>query len=125
MAVQLGLGVAVDYLAKLDMDWVRNRICGLAARARTGLTEIPGLQLTDVGRDLAGIVTFTSQKFSAEDIMHRLRWRGIITQVAKVVHTRLDLEARGIDTAARLSPHYFILEHEIDLALEEIAKLHN
>ena len=79
----------------------------------------------DVGQHLSGIVTFTSNKHSAEAIVQKLRRQGIIAQVARVAHTRLDLEARGIETAVRLSPHYFILEAEIDRVLEEIAKLHS
>ena len=125
VAVQLALGVAIDYLQALDMDWVSERICGLAARLRAGLAEIPGLTVCDIGQELSGIVSFTSAALSAEEIMLKLRPRGIITQVARVVHTRLDLEARGIDTAARLSPHYFILDEEIDRTLEEIARLHS
>ena len=125
VAVQLAFGVAIDYLHALDMDWVSGRICALAARLRVGLAAIPGITICDIGQELSGIVSFTSTAQSAEEIMRKLRRRGIITQVARVVHTRLDLEARGIDTAARLSPHYFILEKEIDRTLEEIAALHS
>jgi selenocysteine lyase/cysteine desulfurase len=125
VAIQLGLGAAVDYLLALDMDWVRRRISGLAARLRAGLAQIPGITVTDIGQHLSGIATFTSESLSAEEIMHKLRLRGIIIQVARVVHTRLDFEARGIDTAARLSPHYYILDEEVDRVLEEITSLHS
>lgn len=125
VAVQLALGVAIDYLHGLDMDWVSGRIRGLAARLRVGLAEIRGITVCDIGRELSGIVSFTSEMLSAEEIMQKLRRRGIITQVARLAHTRLDLEARGIDTAARLSPHYYILEEEIERTLDEIASLHS
>jgi selenocysteine lyase/cysteine desulfurase len=59
VAVQVGLGHAVEYANQLSLEWMWGRIQSLAAHMRTKLRCIPGVVVHDRGRSLCGIVSFT------------------------------------------------------------------
>jgi selenocysteine lyase/cysteine desulfurase len=57
------------------------------------------------------------------DLVRDLRLRGINTSGQERVYAVLDFDAKGVETALRISPHYYNLESEIDTligALDEI-----
>ncbi len=55
----LGMGAAIDYALDLGVEAIAARIAELADYARSGLREIPGVQVHDRGLRQSGIVTFT------------------------------------------------------------------
>ena len=58
-AVQVGLGVAVEYALNLGLPQIWDSVCSLAALMRQKMQELPGLELCDKGRRLCGIVSFS------------------------------------------------------------------
>lgn len=57
--MQVGLGVALDYLLSLGQDAVWERVQKLAAQLRQKLAAVPGVTVLDRGRVLCGIVSFS------------------------------------------------------------------
>ncbi len=120
---QLGLGAAFDYALGLGIDQISDRVSSLSAYVRAGLKEISGVTPTCQPAASAAIITFNKKGLTASDIKALMEKQGIATQVASVVHTRLDLEARGIDTTARVSPHYYNTTEELDSFLNALDML--
>jgi selenocysteine lyase/cysteine desulfurase len=120
---RLGLGVAIDYALALGLDAIRARCRTLADRLRTGLRMVPGIELHDLGADLAAIVTFTVAGRDASMIKARLAEKRINVSASKPSSTLLDAMARGLPTLVRASPHYYNSEDEIDLLIAEVSRL--
>ena len=122
-AGKIGLGVAIDYALGIGLETGYARIQSLAERLRAGLAEIPGVTVTDTGRERCGIVTFDNPKLEPVEIMERLRPQGINVHRSHAPSTRLDMEARGLEKLTRASVHYYNTEEEIDHLLEAVRDL--
>ncbi len=120
VAGKIGLGRAVAYALDLGLPAIAERVQGLAGRLREGLAGLPGVQVRDLGRQRAAIVTFTVVGRPADAVVAGLAGHGINASVSSVGATRLDMEARGLDALVRLSPHYFNTEDEIDRAVSTV-----
>lgn len=123
VASYLGFGTAIEYLLSLDMDAVFARSQKLAKQLRGGLADIKGVEVTDVGANLSAIVTCQVAGKTAAELRKILANNKITGQVASVFHTRLDMEARGLNEILRLSPHYYNTEDEIEKTLEVMAQV--
>jgi len=122
-ANQLGLGAALDYFMELGVEKTTAQVFYLANYLRKGLASIAGVTPTCQADSQAAIITFNKKGWNAADIKAHMDNLGIATQVASVVHTRLDLEARGIETIARISPHYYNTVAELDQFLNALEVL--
>jgi len=120
---QLGFGAAVAYLQQLGPDICFERTQAMAAYLRDRLYGLPGVAGTCPADASAAIITFNKEGLRALDVKKRLAAEGINVQVANVVHTRLDLGARGIETTVRVSPHYYNTVEEIDRFLSAVEAL--
>jgi len=114
VAFKLGLGKAVDYALSWGIEAIWQRAWGLAATLRRKLEEVPGVTVQDLGLEKCAIVTFTMKGRDPERIKHSLAEKGINVTVTDVYSTRLDMEARGIESMVRASLHYYNTEDEID-----------
>lgn len=110
----VGFGAAAIYVQELGMERIHTRLRELSDYLRAGLCTIPGIEVTCQSDATAAIITFNKRGITAADIKAKMETHGIATQVASVVHTRLDLEARGIETTARISPHVYNTIEELD-----------
>lgn len=122
-AARAGLGAAIDYALAIGIDRIERRSRALAARLRTGLSEIPTATVYDVGPNPAAIVTFTLDGIEAADAMTSLATAGINVSVSHPTSTPIDTTKRGLGALVRASPHYYNTNEEIDRALTEIGKL--
>lgn len=120
---QLAFGAAIDYLLEIGPVRVFNRTQALAATLRSALYKAPGITGTCPPNASAAIVTFNKAGIKAPDVKAALEAKGIGVQVASVVHTRLDLEARNIETTVRVSPHYYNTEDEIERFIGAVSAL--
>lgn len=121
--LRLGLGAAVDYALALGISGIRERIFALAGLLRSGLAAMPGIEVTDLGREQAGLVTFRHARRSASEIRAALAAEGIRIGVSLPEHAPWDAEARRLPELARLSAHCFVSEAEIVRCLERIERL--
>ncbi len=81
--------------------------------------------MLDRGAELGATVTATAEGRSPTDLVVALRSRGINTSSQTRVDAVIDYEAKGVEGALRISPHYYNLESELEVfaeALEEILR---
>ncbi len=120
--LQLGFKQAIDNSLHWGVEAVSARISDRAKRLRDGLASLDCVRPTCPPGAEAAIITFQHARLSPQDFKAWMDARGIGVQVASVVHTRLDLEARGIESTIRISPHIYTSDDEIDRFLSEVQR---
>lgn len=117
IACRLGLGVAVEYALGLGMDSIFTRVVTLAAELRKQLAAVPGVTVRDLPgsgpESRCGIVTFTHERYSAQEIFERMRAQNINVRVAPRLGALLDAEQRQLPEMVRSSLHYYNTDEEI------------
>ena len=113
-AARIGLGVAIDYALQWDITALWRRIKTLAYTLRTRLSPLPGVIVRDRGVNQCGIVTFTVEDKSPQEIKAALSQQQINVTVTPRAATLLDMDARGLESAVRASVHYYNSEEEIE-----------
>jgi selenocysteine lyase/cysteine desulfurase len=121
-AALLGLGAAVDYALECGIDPLRDWITRLAEYVRSGLAEIPGVQVRDRGRVRSGIVTFTSDRLPAAALVAAIKADGVNVSLSTPDYARRDFEAHGVEGLVRVSPHAYNTTEEIDRLLGIVAE---
>ena len=112
-AGKIGLGVAVDYALAWGLEDIWARISHLANTLRTGLSHIPHVQVHDLGVQKCGIVTFTIDGWSPQEIRGKLAGQKMNVSISLLASTRLDMDGRGLTGVVRASIHYYNTEEEI------------
>jgi cysteine desulfurase/selenocysteine lyase len=113
-AGKIGLGVAIDYALEWGMDTVWRRIKSLAYMLRTQLSPLPGIIVRDRGVTQCGIVTFSVEDKSPDDIKLALDKQHINVLVTRRGSTLLDMGARELESMVRASVHYYNSEEEVE-----------
>ncbi len=119
----LGLGAAVRQALDLGMAAIAGRTLALGAQLRDRLDALPGVSTHDLGTTRCAIVTVKVDGMPAEDVVAALARAGINVTATTAEHTQFDSEVRDVHPLARLSPHYYNTEAELDRAVEVIANL--
>lgn len=114
IAGKIGLSTAIDYALKLDIPMIWERIQKLANQFRSQLSDIPAIELHDLGQNKCGIVTFTSKNKSVLAIQKELSERKINVSISPQEYARLDLAKRNLSALIRASVHYYNTEQEIE-----------
>lgn len=122
-ALVLGLGTAVRYAREVGLEAARDRVRSLATELRTGLTALDGVRVLDRGPELCAIVTAAVDGWSADNLVAGLREQGVNTSAVPRTAAVLDLDEKGVDTALRLSPHYYNTEAEVRAAVHTLEAL--
>lgn len=124
-ATKIGLGVAVDYLLEIGVEETTARIVHLADLLRQQLNRITGVEVTDIGKNRGGIVTFSCLTMDARQVKQALSEVKINVQLIGPSSARLDMEQRKLGLLIRASVHYYNSEEEIvrfAATLESIVK---
>jgi selenocysteine lyase/cysteine desulfurase len=114
-ALVLGLGEAARYALAVGPRGYE-RAWRLAGLLRARLVAIPGVRVLDRGTERCAIVTVDPAGRDAATLKLALRARGINTSSAGRGAGVLDLDAKGVTSVLRLSPHYYNTEEELDVA---------
>lgn len=122
-ALVLGLGAAARCASQVGVATGGARAFQLAAELRRRLNAIDGVRVLDRGPNPCAIVTAAVSGWYAPDLVNALRERRINSAATLGWFGLLDLPERGIESALRLSPHYYNTEGEIDDAVGAIAEL--
>ena len=69
------------------------------------------------------IVTVSVEGRTPRELVSSLRERGINTSSQTRFDAVLDYDAKGVDGALRLSPHYFNTSDEIELTVEALREI--
>ncbi len=121
--LRLGLGVAVDYAADWGLDAIWERVQALATRVRRGLGGIETVTVHDIGRVQCGIVSFSVDGVSPEQVKAALAARKINVSISDPSSTLLDSMARSLTPLVRASVHYYNDEQEVDRLIDVVGKI--
>jgi len=114
MAGQIGLGVAVGYARAIGLPAIEARVVEISNQLRAALTDIPGIDVQDLGTRKSGIVTFTKDGVTPQDIFKALKAQKMNVSVALTTSARLDMVPRGLtEGLTRASVHYYNTEEEV------------
>lgn len=117
----LGLGTAVRQALDIGLDWIGRRSAALGSRLRSGLAQIEGVTVHDLGREQCAIVTARVAGMDTGQFADELSRQDINVSTTVAEHNQFD--TRDVHPLLRLSPHYFNTEAEIDRAVEAVAGL--
>ncbi len=81
------------------------------------------MNLTDLGPDQCGIVSFVTDGVSPQELAAALRSEGINTSSPTASNSRWMFEAVGVDSVVRASPHYYNTEEEVDRVIDAVRAL--
>jgi len=121
-ALRAGLGVSVEYAMQLGLDAIKERAWKLANYLRSALSEISGATILDNGPEQCAIVSFAIDGLQPNETVARLRSKNIVIGVCDPFSTRLDSEARNLQTIMRAAPHYYNTTQEIDQLVSALRK---
>ena len=121
-AARLGLVAAARYALGLGLGAIAEAVRDRAGRLRAGLAELPGVRVRDIGEQQAGLVTFTVEGRSADDVRAALAGEGVTVTASRRGSTLLDMTRRGLDEVVRASPHYFIEPAQVDRAVAAVSR---
>jgi selenocysteine lyase/cysteine desulfurase len=121
----LGTGAAARYAVELGLGHIQTRAVRLAETLRARIAEIDGVRVLDRGAELGAIATVSVEGWVPGELVLALRARSINTSSQTRLDAVLDYDAKGVDGALRISPHYFNTEAEVDVAVEAIRELAN
>jgi selenocysteine lyase/cysteine desulfurase len=125
VAARLGLAAAVDYLLDLGVETVAADVAARAERLRELLRAIPGVAVTDLGRHRSGIVSFTVDGVTPDNVRTALARAQVIVSVSSRTSTLLDMSRRRLDSVVRASPHYFVSDDQLQAAADAVAAVAN
>ena len=122
-AALVGLNKAVAYLLDIGIEnvWERTQLLGDLLRSK--LKEVPKVALRDIGSVKSGIVSFTYEGLSAEEVKQRLFKSHINVSWNGLPNTFLDMTERGLTEVIRASVHYYNSEEEIDSFIAALKQL--
>ena len=122
-ALVLGLGEAARYALGVGIETARERAWAHAARLREEFSRIPGARVLDRGRSPCAIVTVSVEGRDARTIVPEFAKRGINVNATLRSYGQYDFADKGVDSALRVSPHYYNSDAEIDAAVATLREV--
>lgn len=106
-ALVLGTGAAAGYALDVGLEPIRDRVRELAGWLRGELDAMDGVTVLDRGPELGAIVTAHVTGHDPEALVRALRARRINTSSQTRLDAPMDFDAKEVDGALRISPHYY------------------
>jgi cysteine desulfurase/selenocysteine lyase len=124
IAAAIGLGAALDWMQGLDWNAIRNHEQRLTRRLLDGLATVAGVRILGPvnTRDRRGVVAFTVEGFSAEQICRHLDARGVALRGGHHCAQPL-MHAFAVAGAARASLAPYSEDADVDALLGGLADL--
>jgi cysteine desulfurase / selenocysteine lyase len=123
VACRLGLGRAVRYALDLGMETIEAAVAARARELRDALAGVAGVTVRDLGRRRCGIVSFTVDGRSSEDVIDHLARAGVTVTIGRASSTLLDMSRRQLPSIVRASPHYFNDEADLHRLVDGVAAI--
>jgi cysteine desulfurase/selenocysteine lyase len=122
-ALVLGFSKALSYLNNLGVENTWKRIQHLSAYLRSELEKIGGIEVTDIGKNQCGIVTFLVAGIDSKDLVNALLQHGINLSASLRFSSVLDMDKRGLEGVSRASIHYYNTEDEINILVDKVEQI--
>ena len=122
-ALLAGLGNALQEINQLGIEQVWEGVSRTSARIREGLRQIPGISLHDMGTLQSGLIAFNLTGWDAFELKQRLGLQRINIGANGVAYTPLDMQARGLNSIARISVSPLNDDRDCALLLEALRAL--
>lgn len=118
-ALVLGSKAALDLAVSLGLNEIQNRNKALCHQIRSGISKLGGLTVLDKGENQSSIITVKIPG-QATAVLTALRNQNINTSLGHRSFALLDFEAKQVEWALRISPHYYNTEQEVEILLEAL-----
>lgn len=124
-ALLAGLGNALKEANALGLGKISRRITALSRSLRESLQNIAGIELHDLGSadQRSGIVSFNLKGWDAFELKEHLNTEGINIGANAVPYTPLDMQARGLNSIARISVSHWNNQQDIERLLNRLRGL--
>lgn len=109
----MGLKAAIDYALAIGIENIWPRVQHLANKLRHEIEKLPQVNVHDIGDLKSGLVSFTVEGKSAQEVKSYLHERGINVSWNGTSNTYLDMTSRDLEEVVRASVHYYNSEDEI------------
>ncbi len=119
----IGCAVATRYALGVGLEAIAARAPMLAARLRRRLEAIPGVRVLDRGPQLAASVTLAVAGWASQPFKDALDARRINSALSYRDYAVFDFADKDVDWCARLSPHYYNTEAEVDQVADAVAEI--
>lgn len=116
-ALVLGQGIAARYALDVGVETAQARAWPLAAGLRDALGTLPGVRVLDRGATRCAIVTIAVEGRHAGPIVRALAERRINVVASLREFGIYDFDDKGVQSAVRISPHYYNTEAEFDMVV--------
>ncbi len=120
-ALVLGQAAAAIYALDVGIENAQSRSWALAAQLRKRLENVDGVRVLDRGSIRCAIVTAAFDGIDARDVVSHLKTLDINSVSSLREFGQLDFGDKHVETAIRLSPHYYNTESEVDTAADGVA----
>ena len=124
-ALLAGLGNALHEINQLGIEQVWQRVSKTSARIREALRQIPGITLHDLGRTHSGLIAFNLAGWDSFELKQRLACKRINIGANGVAYTPLDMQARGLNSIARISVSPLNTDDDIELLVKALRELND
>jgi cysteine desulfurase / selenocysteine lyase len=114
----IGLAEAVRYANEIGMANIEKHNNEIAVRLRYNLSQIPNIQLLDLGSKVCNIITFHIKGKTLAEVDAYLKANNIYFSQSLKSYAIIDYKKKGVEWAIRFSPHYFNTFEEMDRVAE-------
>ena len=123
LAAKAGLSRAIRYYLDAGPENCFQMISELAVYLRNRLKMIKNVKLTDIGKNLSGIVCIEIPGKSPFEVSELLKKENIHVSAGAIQNSRLLFEKINVDEVLRISVHYFNTKEEIDKCCQALERV--
>jgi cysteine desulfurase/selenocysteine lyase len=118
----LGLGIAIDFVARIDNHEASSHTEGLAHRFKEKLAALPGFRVVGNSKKQGPIVSFISKNIHPHDIASFLGQANVAVRAGHHCAQPL-MEALNLPATTRASFSIYNTDEDVDKAIEALANL--
>lgn len=122
-ALVLGSRAAIEYCLNVGEERIWKRVKSLADYLRSKLSEIGNVRVLDRGPEVGALVTFHVKSSDSADITRKLLAKKINVVTSYRNYAVIDFDEKKVNSAVRVSPHYYNTQNEVDLFIDELKKI--